>query len=145
MSNTDIVIGGFIALISATPTFDSLSGYVSLSHTGQPLKKIVANHILSTADMASLRRHRNDILHHYILHLPVSHPYLYQILLLRLQESFSANILHYRETKGRTLEEIETVLGSKAGERVKSVITGVQAHDGYDADLRMRSTNGTLD
>ena len=52
---------------------------------------------------------------------------------------------HNSETKGRTLEEIETVLGSSAGERVKSVITNVQAHENYDGDLRMRSTNGTVD
>ena len=49
------------------------------------------------------------------------------------------------ETKGRTLEEIETVLGSSAGERVKTVITNVQAHENYDGDLRMRSTNGTIE
>ena len=49
------------------------------------------------------------------------------------------------ETKGRTLEEIETVLGSRAGERVKTVITNVQAHENYDGDLRLRSTNGTMD
>lgn len=44
----------------------------------------------------------------------------------------------YPETKGRTLEEIEAVLGSGAGDRVKAVVTGVQDPHVSEGEVRLR-------
>ena len=62
--------GGFVALISATPTFDSLSGYVSglNIHYSLPVK----TRLTMIADMAPFRWYRDDVLHCYLLHLSVS-------------------------------------------------------------------------
>ncbi|KAI9696271.1 MAG: hypothetical protein M1836_005824 [Candelina mexicana] len=92
IGNAISMIGGFIALVSATPTFDSLSGYTWLLFGG-------------------------------------------------IETMFFIIIFFfYPETKGKTLEEIEAVLGSDTGDRVKSVITNVRRTSTVEeGELRHRS------
>ncbi|KAL9101070.1 MAG: hypothetical protein Q9187_009285 [Circinaria calcarea] len=91
VGNAISMIGGFIALISATPTFNSCRGYTWLLFGG-----------IETC-------------------------------------FFIIIFFFYPETKGRTLEEIEAVLGSGAGERVKAVVTGVQNPHISEGEVRLRS------